>query len=152
MIQKVRDNAFIKGKQFNELIDFIRHETILRGGTGIRISSISGFGRTINSEPSVGGFGTIRLAVVKEIPAAAEYVYVNMRNAGTGQEATTGEESNVTAYGLIHNGDRLDLAAPRLKVDDTVMLIKLFYYTGTVTEERWYIIPPFNAGEDYTLA
>ena len=151
MIRKVRDNAFIKGKQFNELLDFVKSETLLRGGTGIRISSIAGFGRTINSEPSVGGFGNIRLAVVKTIPAAAEYVYVNMRNEDNGQEATTGEESNVQAYGLIHNGDRLDLCSPRLKVDDTVMMIKLFYYTGTVTEERWYIIPPFQAAEDYTV-
>ena len=93
------------------------------------------------------GATTMRLAIVKENPEPDDNIKVNLYDS-SGNEQTSGSESDLDCYAFIISGDRLDQAMPRLSIGDQLLVTRL--HDGT--DVRWYFINPFIGARDKTFS
>lgn len=137
-LRKLRPRDKINWQEYNRLVDRVEMLSKIRGSGGVKVSKTP-FGVIVNAAPATAGIttGITKMAVCAENAPHQNRIIASINDTATGVTATEGDDFEVSIYCLIANGLHLDLASPRLRLNDEIEVSKHLFISGESTVTRW---------------
>jgi len=135
-----------------DILDRMRGDGLInvqRVGGGITIGlNLQTARRRIAHQSESDSYYTLRRAKCTADAGSGSTITVNLYNAATGIEETTGDESGITVYCNISGGSALNEASRLLAIGSVIFVSRSVYDNAGTPETRWYAVEGFDVTEE----